>query len=58
MNTNYCYEKCERGKAFADNAIWKCESALDASFEFIHFVEDCFKTCPYRDFHKEAKSDE
>jgi hypothetical protein len=55
MDKAYCYEKCEKGKAFAQKVIWVCESAFDAALEFDCFVEECFKACPYKEFHREEK---
>lgn len=58
MDSTYCYEKCEKGSAFAKEALWKCESVFDAAFDFDCFVKECFKTCPYKELHKEEKSDD
>jgi hypothetical protein len=55
---SYCYEKCEKGSVFAKKSIWDCESVFDAAFDFQCFVDECFKTCPYKDCHKKVTHDE
>ena len=57
MDITYCYEKCIKGREFAEKAIWECESAFDAAFDFRMFTKECFNTCPYKEFHKESKNE-
>ena len=58
MDITYCYEECEKGQEFARKAIHECESAFDAAFDFRMFTKECFNTCPYKEFHKEEKSND
>ena len=52
MDIQYCYEHCEKGNDFAKKAILDDESVFDAAFDFECFTKECFKTCPYKQFHK------
>jgi hypothetical protein len=44
-NLEYCYEKCELGKAKGKEFIEENNSAFDAAIDFHIFVEECKKTC-------------
>ena len=44
----YCYEHCKIGKAASDTFLELNNSAFDAAIDFRCFVENCFKTCPYK----------
>ena len=46
MNSNYCYEKCEKGKQKARELLDKNNSASDAALDFTWWIEECKKTCP------------
>ena len=58
MEFSYCYFKCEKGSSCAKELISNCESVFDAAFDFDCFVKECFKTCPYKEFHKEDKTND
>ena len=49
MNFNYCYKCCEVGKAAAAKILAESDSVSDAAIDFQYFIEDCFKTCPYKE---------
>ena len=57
MDIKYCYETCAKGQEVAKKLIWDCESVFDAAFDFECFTKECFKTCPYKQFHKETNDD-
>jgi hypothetical protein len=48
----YCNQKCSVGKAASQKCLDKNESVSDAAIDFWYFIEECFKTCPYKDKHK------
>lgn len=52
MDITFCYEHCGIGKAASDNFLNLNNSAFDAAFDFQGFVENCFKTCPYKSEHE------
>ncbi len=47
----YCNQKCSVGKAASQKCLDENESISDAAIDFWYFVEECFKTCPYKDKH-------
>ena len=51
MNLDYCHNDCPIGKAASDLFLDMNNSAFDAAFDFRHFVENCLKSCPYKDMH-------
>jgi hypothetical protein len=46
MDSNYCYETCEKGKQKARELLDKNNSASDAALDFTWWTEECKKTCP------------
>lgn len=53
MNRCYCDNECPKGKMASEDFLSKSNSAFDAAIDFISFTEECFKTCPFVDQHKE-----
>jgi hypothetical protein len=49
MNKTYCYKKCEKGAQVCKEFLQNSDSVFDAASDFELFVEDCLKTCPYKD---------
>jgi len=52
MDIKYCDNQCNVGIKARDKFLAENNSAYDAAFDFLYFVENCFKTCPYKDEHK------
>lgn len=52
MNRCYCGTECPKGKKASEDFINKNNSAFDAAIDFSLFVNECFKTCPYKEIHK------
>jgi hypothetical protein len=48
VDIKYCYESCEKGRAFANKALWECESVFDAVTDIYHFIDGCFPECPFK----------
>ena len=53
MNIKYCFEQCKTGQDVSDKLIDKNNSAIDAAIDFGIYVDECYKTCPYKDIMKE-----
>ncbi len=53
MNITYCDKNCLIGKEKSKEFLDSNNSAYDAAMDFMWFVEECFKTCPYKDKHTE-----
>lgn len=49
MKFVYCYKECGRGQIEADHLLKTSDSIRDAVIDFEYFIENCFKTCPYRE---------
>ena len=49
MNIGYCNDSCKIGQAASKECLESNNSAFDAALDFRFFVENCFKTCPYKD---------
>lgn len=41
----YCSDTCPIGKAKKEQFLEENNSAYDAAFDMIHFVQECTKTC-------------
>lgn len=54
MNLEFCNNKCPIGKAAREDFLRSNNSAFDAAIDFWHFTDNCFKTCKYKEAHKEA----
>ena len=48
MDTKYCYENCEIGKAAKSVYLALNNSVFDAVAGFNAFTENCFSECPYK----------
>ena len=44
----YCGEHCSIGKAAQETFLDQNNSAYDAVIAFWAFIENCVKTCPYK----------
>lgn len=53
INIKYCNDICSKGQKASDEFIKKADSAFDAAIDFWAFVEECIKTCPYKDKYTE-----
>ena len=53
MNIRYCDKQCNIGKVKSEEFLNRTNSAYDAAMDFIGFVTECFKTCPYKDLHEQ-----
>lgn len=51
MDTTYCYKECLLGKAKCIEYLKLNNSALEAAFDFKLFIEECSKTCPYKNLY-------
>ena len=51
MNISYCDKICPLGSKKSEEFLDKNNSVFDAAIDFTYFVEECFKTCPYREYH-------
>ena len=51
MNIGYCDNICPLGSKKSEEFLDKNNSVFDAAIDFTYFVEECFKTCPYREYH-------
>lgn len=51
MDITYCNNNCSTGMTARDKFLAKNSSVFDAAFDFNYFVENCFKSCPYKDAH-------
>lgn len=49
MNLDYCNENCPIGKKAKDEFLNDNNSVFDAVIDFWYFVDECIKTCPYKD---------
>jgi hypothetical protein len=47
MDISYCDKKCPIGNKASEELLAKHNSAFDAAIDFLEFVRDCSKTCPY-----------
>lgn len=57
IDLEYCYKNCVRGKSASEEFLEKNNSVYDAVSDFWAFVDECFKTCPYKDKHVKEKSE-
>jgi hypothetical protein len=51
MNIVYCDKQCPIGMEKSKELLAMHNSAYDAALDFCSFVDKCFKTCPYKEFH-------
>lgn len=51
VNITYCSKKCPIGMKASREFLDNNNSAYDAALDFCFFVDECFKTCPYKDMH-------
>ena len=51
MDITYCNNECSIGKKASKEFLNNNNSAFDAAIDFWHFVDECIKTCPYKDKH-------
>ena len=51
MDITYCNDQCPVGKRAQARFIEENNSAFDAAIDFRFFIEDCFKSCPYKGAH-------
>ena len=47
MNCDYC-SKCPIGSQASEKFLDKNNSPYDAAIDFMSFVNECSKTCPYK----------
>lgn len=57
LDNKICYNDCSIGKAACDAFLVKNNSVINAASDFNYFVENCFKTCPYKQLHLNLKQD-
>ena len=55
MNCSYCDKVCPIGRQASKDFLDSNNSAYDAAMDFLAFVENCFRTCPYKDKHLKEK---
>ena len=55
MEIDYCNEHCLIGQAAKTVFLGIDDSAYDAVMDFNYFVENCFKTCPFKLEHNKMK---
>lgn len=55
MDVSYCDNNCVIGMAARDKFLYMNNSVFDAAIDFNNFVENCFKTCPYKEAHNKIK---
>jgi hypothetical protein len=58
MNLEYCNEVCPIGKQKSKEFLDTNNSFYDAVVDFRHFVDSCFKTCPYKEIHEKFEQEE
>ena len=46
---DFCIEKCPLGKEKSKEFLTINNSVYDAVVDMYYFVEECTKTCPYKD---------
>ena len=46
---DFCIKGCPLGREKSKELLDKNNSAYDAAMDMYFFVEECVKTCPYRD---------
>jgi hypothetical protein len=46
---NFCIKECSLGIKKSEEFLDKNSSAFDAAMDMCFFVEECKKTCPYKD---------
>ena len=49
---DYCIDKCPLGKEKSKEFLDKNESAYDAAMDMHFFVQECLKTCSYKDIRE------
>lgn len=49
MTHDYCISKCKIGLDKSRELLDANNSPYDAAFDFSCFIDECFKTCPYRE---------
>lgn len=48
LNIKYCCEKCPLGIAKSERLLAENNSAIDAAIDFSFFIDECLKTCMYK----------
>ncbi len=46
---NFCIKGCPLGEEKSEEFLNRNNSAYDAAIDMCLFVEECIKTCPYKD---------
>lgn len=55
MDIAYCNNNCSVGIAKRNEFLDSTDSVFDAAFDFNCFVENCFKSCPYKEANTKQK---
>lgn len=55
MDLKYCNKQCPKGIEARNKFLDENNSAYDAAIDFRFFVDECIKTCPYKDQHNILK---
>jgi hypothetical protein len=58
VNFDYCNKECPVGIKAGRECLADNESVSDAVIDFWYFIEECFKTCPYKDKHNTEENNE
>lgn len=53
---SYCIENCPIGRDKSLELLEECNSACSAAIDFRFFVDECIKSCPYKDILSEPKT--
>lgn len=51
MDHTYCDKKCPIGIKASKECLDQSNSAYEAAMDFLSFVDECFKTCPFKKEH-------
>lgn len=49
MNFDFCHKICSAGKKASEKILAESDSVSDAAIDFWYFIDECSKTCPYKD---------
>ena len=53
MNKYCCNSECPKGIKISEELLDKNNSPYDAALDFMAFIKECSKTCPYKTELKE-----
>ena len=58
MNLDFCHKTCTVGKKVSKEILDESESVKDAAIDFWYFIDECLKTCPYKEEHDKFTAEE